>query len=184
MTPPRELRDCRVSVISLGDGDPCSGYDPARQARPLHLPKPVRHPIIVIKRLVDHDRQQESLVGRYQVGPIDRELPFKTEIPLDAIVRVPGDDREEKGAGLDLLADRLVPGVPASQLALVEPDFAARGTEGFADMAGCLRVLRGVAQEHCLARVGHSDWPLITVRGDMLCYRMVVVLSDCQITAA
>ena len=107
----------------------------------MHLPKPLRHPFIIITRVVDDDRQQESLVGRDQVGAIDRELPLETEIPLDAIVRVVRDDREEQGAGLDLLADRLVPGVPAPQLALVEPNLDPGGSQCLANLLGSLRIL-------------------------------------------
>jgi len=59
----------------------------------LHLPESLRHPFIIFTRVVDNHRQQKSLVGRYQVGAIDRELPLETEIALDAIVRAPGDDR-------------------------------------------------------------------------------------------
>jgi hypothetical protein len=67
------------------------------------------------------------------VRAIDPELPLEAEIPLDAIVRGMRDDREEQGAGLDLLADRGVPCVPAPQLALVEPNLDSGGSQGLAN---------------------------------------------------
>jgi hypothetical protein len=114
----------------------------------LHLPKPLRHSFIIITGVVDDDRQQESLVGSHQVAAIDRKLPLETEIPLVAIVRVPRDDREEQGAGLNLPADRLVPGVPATQLALVEPNLDSDGSQARADPLGRCGVSRGVTQEY------------------------------------
>ena len=61
----------------------------------MHLSKPLRHSFIIIRRVVDDDGQQESFVGSHQVAAIDRELPLETEIALVAIVRAPGDHREE-----------------------------------------------------------------------------------------
>jgi hypothetical protein len=63
-------------------------------------------------------------------------------------VSVLRDDRDEQRTGLDLLADRVVPGVPAPQLALIEPDLDAGGTERFSNTLRRLYILRGVAQEY------------------------------------
>ena len=101
--------------------------------------------LVVIPRVVNDHRQEEGSIGRHQMTPIDGELPLEPEISLVTVVRVPGVDRHEQGAGLDLLADRPIPGVPATQFALVEPDLDACGTEGFTDAARRRRVLRGVA---------------------------------------
>jgi hypothetical protein len=60
---------------------------------------------------------------------------------------VSGDDGDEERAGLDLLMDRLVPGIPAPKLALVEPDLNARGSQRVANAPSSLGILRGVAQE-------------------------------------
>jgi hypothetical protein len=57
---------------------------------------------------------------------------------------------------VDLLANLAVPRIAAPQFALVEPDFDARCPECFADTARRISILRGVAQEHRLARVGHG----------------------------
>ena len=57
---------------------------------------------------------------------INRKLPFQAEIPLDARMRVGGDNWNKEGAVVNLLADLLVPGLSASQLALVEPDLDSR----------------------------------------------------------
>jgi hypothetical protein len=94
----------------------------------LHLPKPLRNTFVIIPCVIDHDRQQEGLVSRDQVRAIDPEFPLEAEIPLDPIVRGLRDDWEEQGAGLDLLADRGVPGVPTPQLALVEPNLDSGGS--------------------------------------------------------
>jgi hypothetical protein len=107
----------------------------------LHLPEPLRHSCIIITRVVDDDRQQESHVGIHEVTAINRQLPLKTEVPFTAIVRSARDDRNEKRAGLDLLADRPVPGVPAPQLALVEPDLDAGGSQCLTNPLGGLRIL-------------------------------------------
>ena len=80
-------------------------------------------------------------------GAIDSELPLKTEISLVALVRVTGDDWEEKGASLDLPADRLIPDVPAPELALVEPDLDTCSAKCLADRLGSSRILRRVADE-------------------------------------
>jgi hypothetical protein len=75
------------------------------------------------------------------VTAINRQLPFETEVPLTAIVRGVREDREEQGAGLDLLADQLIPGVPAPQLALVEPNLDSAGSQRLANPLGSLRIL-------------------------------------------
>jgi hypothetical protein len=72
----------------------------------MHIPELIGYPLVVLARVVNNDGQQEGLVGCDQVRPVNRELPFEAEVPLDAIVRVPRDDRDEQGTCLDLLADR------------------------------------------------------------------------------
>jgi hypothetical protein len=111
---PRATSD--LSSVSPCEGSPDSSrrtpLDKGRgcgapwYARPLHLPKPLWHPFIIITCVVDHDRQQKGHVGIHEVTTINRQLPLKTEVPLAAIVRGARDDRQEQGAGLDLLADR------------------------------------------------------------------------------
>ena len=61
-----------------------------------------------------------------------RELPFEAEITLLALVRMPRDDWYEEDAGFDLLANRLVPDVAASERALVKPDLDARSPQRLA----------------------------------------------------
>jgi hypothetical protein len=107
----------------------------------MHFSELIGYALLVFARVIDDHGQQERLIGCHQVGSIDRKLPLKSEIPFVAVVRVPRDDRDEQGAGLDLLADRPVPRVPAAQLALVEPDFNARSAECLANLLGGLLVL-------------------------------------------
>ena len=56
---------------------------------------------------------------------IDGEFPFEPEITLEPLLGMLGNHRHEQGAGLYLLADLLVPGIPAAQLALIEEDLDA-----------------------------------------------------------
>ena len=76
---------------------------------------------------------------------VNGEFPLEPKISLVAIVRGVRDDRQEQGAGLDLLADRGIPGVPAPQLALVEPNLDSGGSQCLANPLGSLRVLGSVA---------------------------------------
>ena len=77
----------------------------ARQARPLQLTEPVRHFFVLIRGVVDDDRQQKRPAHHHQVTAVDRELPFESKIALVARVRMPRDDRDEQGAGFDLAPD-------------------------------------------------------------------------------
>ena len=90
-----------------------------------------------------------GIVG-HQVGAIDGQLPFQPEVALAARLGVRGDDGNEQGAVVDLLADRVVPRVPAAQLALVEPDLDPGAAQRLADPPRGLGILRGIAQEDSL----------------------------------
>ena len=81
-----------------------------------------------------------------------------------------GDDRNEEGAVVYLVADLLIPYVPAPQLALVEPDFDACRSECLANLLGSLRILGCLAQEYRVRWLSHrwdaldkspedSSWP-------------------------
>ena len=107
----------------------------------MNIPELVRYPLIVLSRVVDGHGQQECPVGRHQLGSINRELPLETEISLVALVRVPRNDRDKQHAGLDLLADRLIPHISATQCALVEPDLDPGRTQRFANPYRRLSVL-------------------------------------------
>ena len=76
---------------------------------------------------VDDDRYEERLDLSHVVRPIDGEFPLPAEVAFEPLVRVLGDDRNEQRAVVDLLEDGSVRGIPAPQLALVEPHFDARG---------------------------------------------------------
>ena len=60
------------------------------------------------------------------------------------------------GALMDLLANSAVTGIPALQLALVEPDFDAGGVQRFGNATVSLRILGGVAQKGGLRLAGTS----------------------------
>ncbi len=124
----------------------------------MHLPKPLRHPFIIIARVIDDDGQQEGQVRIHEVTAINRQLPFETEVAFTAIMRRVRDDREEQSAGPDLLADRLVPRIPAPQLALVEPDLDAGGSQCLGNPLGRLRILRGVAEKYSARWLRHGHF--------------------------
>ena len=132
-------QECADLLTELGrrltGGKPC----------PLHRAKLVRHARAGIRRVVDDYREQEWRVIGHQVGAIHRQLPLQTKIALTAFVRVRGDHRDEQGAVVDLLADLVIPDVPAAQFALVEPDLDPGGPQRLADTACRLGILGGVA---------------------------------------
>ena len=109
--------------------------------RPLHRPKRIRHKRVLIARTVNDDRHQEGLLLGYIVGTVDRQLPFAPKIPLEPLLRVLGDDRDEQSAVVDLVPDLLIPCVPASQFALIEPDLDASRTQGPGNLLGSLAIL-------------------------------------------
>jgi hypothetical protein len=82
------------------------------------------------------------------VGAIHRQLPFQAEVAFGARVGVRGDDRHEQAAVMDLLADLVIPDIPAAQLALVEPHLDPGSPQRLADTPRRLGILRGIAQEH------------------------------------
>jgi hypothetical protein len=80
------------------------------------------------------------------VGAINRQLPFKAKVPLAAIVRGVRDDRNEQRAALDLLADLLIPRVPAAQFALIEEDLDIGCAQCLGNLLGCPSILRGIGR--------------------------------------
>jgi hypothetical protein len=90
------------------------------------------------------------------VAAVNGEFPFEPKIPFVAGVRVFRDHRNEQRATLDLLADRLIPGIAAAKFALIEPHLNACGADGLTETLGGLGVLGGVAEEDRVARLGQS----------------------------
>ena len=90
-------------------------------AAPLPLPKAIWHACGRLGGVVNHHRQQEWLVVGHEMRAVDGELPFEPEVALTARVGVGRDDRDEKRAFLDHLADRRVPRVASAKFALIEP---------------------------------------------------------------
>ena len=73
--------------------------------------------------IVDDDWQQKRLVaGHDQCDRSTASFHSSRKYPSARVVCVPRDHRDEQCAVLDLPADRLVPGIPAAQLAPIEPD--------------------------------------------------------------
>jgi hypothetical protein len=83
---------------------------------------------IPLRSVVDAHRNKECALAPYQVRALLGEMPFEAEVALGSRLRPRGNDWHEERAVADLLTDAPVPGVPAPQLALVEPDLDARCT--------------------------------------------------------
>ena len=100
------------------------------------------HRGISLGRLIDDDWNEECLLVHDIAGPVHRYRPLAAEVPLIALFRIGRDNRNEKTAVIDLLADLLIPGVPAPQLALIEPHLDASGPQRIAKSPYGLGVLR------------------------------------------
>jgi len=74
----------------------------------------------------DNWNEKGPLVGHI-TGAVRCQTPLAAEIAFIAAFRICRDHRDEQTAVVDLLSDLAIPGVPAPQLALIEPDFDARG---------------------------------------------------------
>ncbi len=72
---------------------------------------------------------------------VDRQPPFTTEVALVTSVRVRGDEGHEENTVVDLVADLLIPPVPAPQLVLIEKDLDAGRAQALANLLGRLRIL-------------------------------------------
>jgi hypothetical protein len=57
------------------------------------------------------------------------------------------DKWNEERARLDLLFDRRIPDITATQLALIQPDLNPCGTQDCANPLRCFRVFRGIADK-------------------------------------
>jgi hypothetical protein len=79
--------------------------------------------------------------------------------------RVRRDDRHEERAVADLAPDPLIPHVPATQLALVEPHFDSSLAQRAADASRCGGILRGIADENS-PRSGRSTYAAALDHGE------------------
>src|ERR1700746_2104 len=122
--------------------------------------KRFRHVRAPTRRRIQADRHDERLVAGHPVATLIREVPLEPEVPLATRRSVRRDDGNEERALADLATDLLVPHITAPQLALVEPDFDARGPKRIADATRGIGVLRTVAEEYRLARRGDLVWRL------------------------
>jgi hypothetical protein len=84
------------------------------------------------------------------------QVPLQPEIAFMPRSRVGRDDRNEQRAVLDFTADFPIPHIPAPKLALVEPNVDAVSAQRTAQSLCSFQVLRRVAQEYGLGRVGHE----------------------------
>ena len=92
----------------------------------------------------------ERLVFGHVTRALHSEPPFAPKVALVACFGVGRDDRNEQPAVVDLLPDPAVPGVAASQFALIESDLNGGCAQCIANLLGRLGILRGIAQKHNL----------------------------------
>ena len=105
---------------------------PSGKARPLHPLKRLRNIRAGIRRSIQTHRHDERPIARHQVGALVRKAPFEPKVAFLPRLRVGGDEGDEQRAVADFAPDFLIPGIPAPQLALVEPHFDAAGAQPIA----------------------------------------------------
>ena len=101
----------------------------------------IRDKRFLIASAVNDDRYQERLLLGHVMGAFDREVPLVPKIPLEPLLGVLGDHRNEESAVVDLVPDLLIPCVTAPQLALIEKDLDPRRTQCLANLLRGLRIL-------------------------------------------
>jgi hypothetical protein len=111
------------------------------QARPLHRKESIGYVCIALRSVVNAHRNKERALAPYEVRALLGEMPFEAEVPLRSRLRPRGNDRHEKRAVADLLADAPIPRIAAAQLALIEKDLNAGGLQGTTNSLGGLLVL-------------------------------------------
>jgi len=129
----------------------------AGKMRPLDFQEGFGHIGTLFLGVIDNHRNHKQSAVRHVVRAIDRESPFPSEIALAPLLGVRRNDRDEQRAVVNALADLLIPDVTAPQLTLVKPNFDPCGPQGRADPLRRRRILGGIAQKHCLRRVGRHS---------------------------
>ena len=96
------------------------------------------------------------MIVRHIEGSLDGQSPFPAKIAFVPGLGLGRHQRHEIIAVANLLADLLIPCVPATQLAFVMPDFEPIGRERIPDPPCCLSILRRVAQKNADRRVDRA----------------------------
>ena len=117
-------------------------------ARPLHAVKLGGHGGGGARGVVHHDGHQIRRTLHQEVRLLNGQLPLEPEIALAAPLHVPGNDRDEKRAGINLLSDLLVPGIAAPELILVKPNLDAVAAQRLGDATGGRGILTRVAEKY------------------------------------
>src|SRR5882762_9375273 len=140
-----------------------------RYACPLHRQERVRYVCVLFRHGIQNDRHDECPVATHQVRALLGKVPFQAKVTLSTLLRVPGNDGNEHHAVANLLPNLPVPDIAAAQLTLVEPDFDTRCPECFADTAGSLGILRGIADKNALRSAVQGTQPPSTMSSIPLC---------------
>src|SRR3984885_5628810 len=123
-----------------------------RQPRPLHFMKFVRNSRPAFGSLVNNNRHQKSPLWGHVTGPVHGQGPLTAEISFVALFGTGRDDGNEKSTAQYLVANLVVPRIPAAELTLIKPDLDTGGPQRIADAAGGPGLLRGIAPENCPGR--------------------------------
>jgi hypothetical protein len=113
----------------------------------LHSREEVRDLGLRLGRVVDANRNQERAASRYELCALIGKMPFEPEISLSARLCVPRDNRNEESTATNLPTNLLIPRIAGLRLTLVEPDFYASRSQGFANSARGFSVFGGVAEK-------------------------------------
>jgi hypothetical protein len=112
-------------------------------------------------------RRARGTPGRSPCHACDRpRASTQAKVPLESCVGARRDQGDEKKAGTDLLPDRRIPRVAATQLAPVEPHFDPGRLKSLRNPSGSLRILGGIAEKDTLGLPRHPAPPLC----EMLAY--------------
>ena len=128
---------------------------PAGQARPLDFPETIRHSRGRLRCGVDDHWNEKGHVLRHVARALDGQPPLPAEVALLAGIGMRGDHRHEERTVMNLLANLPVPGVPATQLAAVEPYLDPGAAQTGGDPLRRIDVFRGVAEEYRSGHGGH-----------------------------
>jgi hypothetical protein len=90
------------------------------------------------------------------VGSLDGEFPLAPKIAFEPLLRMLGDYWNEQSAVADLAPNLLIPYIPASQFALIEPHLNAGCAQCIADLLCRIGILRGVAQKYRVRCLSHD----------------------------
>jgi hypothetical protein len=98
--------------------------------------------------LIQAHRHDEHAAASHHVRALVSKIPFETEVAFVPRGCIGRNYRDEECAVVNLAANLLIPDVPTPELALVQKDFNARGSQRRADPLRRLGILGGITQKY------------------------------------